>query len=73
MESHAGPAYRMVTRFAADGTPESFIDFPRGNSGDPSSPHWSDAQSDWEEGVYHPLAYAPADIEAAAAERVTLE
>ncbi len=71
-ESHEGPIFRVVTTFAEDGTPEATLNFPRGNSGDPSSPHWDDTLDDWVEGVYTPFPFHRADVEAAAESSFTL-
>jgi penicillin amidase len=72
MESHAAPAYRMVVTFGDDGTPAATLNFPRGNSGDPTSPDWSNAQADWSGGVYQPLAFERTAVDAAMRERTTL-
>ncbi|MCA9684867.1 MAG: penicillin acylase family protein, partial [Myxococcales bacterium] len=72
-DSHDGPIFRVVTRFADDGVPEAVVNFPRGNSGDPSSPHWDDTLSDWIEGVYEPLPYRREEVEAATVSQYSLE
>ncbi|NVB39225.1 penicillin acylase family protein [Pseudenhygromyxa sp. WMMC2535] len=72
-DSHHGPIFRLVTRFAEDGVPEAVINFPRGNSGEPSSPHWDDTLDDWIEGVYSPLPYRIEDVEAATVSQYRLE
>lgn len=51
-ESNDGPVFRVVTRFAADGTPEALVNFPRGNSAEPGSPHFGDTLHDWIEDRY---------------------
>ena len=33
------------------------INYPRGNSGDPASPHWDDTLDDWVNGVHRPLLF----------------
>ena len=43
-----------------------------GESGDPSSPHYSDLLADWASGKYHPLPYTRKAVEAATVERMTL-
>ena len=43
-----------------------------GESGDPSSPHYSDLLADWAAGKYHPLPYTRKAVEAATVERMTL-
>lgn len=64
LESTGGAIYRMVVSFAADGTPEAIVNFPRGVAGDPTSPHFADTVDDWVEGVYRPLLFRRADVEA---------
>lgn len=71
-ESNDGAVFRVVTRFLEDGTPEAFVNFPPGNSGDPESPHFSDTLEDWREGVYEKLPFTRAEVEAAQAERIVL-
>ncbi|MFO7565642.1 MAG: penicillin acylase family protein [Enhygromyxa sp.] len=65
-ESKDGAIFRVVTTFAEDGTPEARVNFPRGNSGDPNSPHWDDTLQDWVEGVYTHFPFRPSEVEAAA-------
>ncbi len=72
MESHAAPAYRMVMSFGEDGTLAATLNFPRGNSGDPTAPDWSNAQADWSSGTYQPLAFERAAVDAAMRLRSTL-
>jgi penicillin amidase len=43
-----------------------------GESGDPDSPHYSDLLTDWANGVYHPLLFTRAAVEANLAERIAL-
>jgi penicillin amidase len=64
LESTSGPIYRMVVSFAADGTPEAIVNFPRGVAGDPTSPHFADTVDDWVDGVYRPLLFRRAEVEA---------
>lgn len=64
-DSHDGAIFRVVTTFAEDGTPEATINFPRGNSGDPTSPHWGDTLEDWTNGVYTPLPFSRDEVDAA--------
>lgn len=68
-ESNDGPVFRVVTRFQDDGTPEAFVNFPRGNSGDPLSPHFADTLEDWRGGVYTKYPYSRDEVEAALEER----
>lgn len=64
-ESTHGPIYRMVIGFDEDGTPRADVTFPRGQSGDPESPHFADTLADWVAGAYRPLAFRAAEIAAA--------
>ncbi|MEZ4452734.1 MAG: penicillin acylase family protein [Nannocystaceae bacterium] len=70
--SHDGPVFRVVTEFAEDGTPVARLNFPRGNSGEPSSPHWDDAVDDWANGVYQPFAFRRDEVDAAKESALTL-
>ena len=63
--SHDGAVFRIVTRFLDDGTPEAVVNFPRGNSGDPDSPHFADTLEAWREGRYAKLPFERDEIEAA--------
>jgi penicillin amidase len=65
-DSKDGPIFRVVTTFAEDGTPEAVVNFPRGNSGDPNSPHWDDTLADWTNGVYTPFPFRREEVDAAA-------
>lgn len=71
-ESHDGPVFRVVTSFAADGTPESVASTVRGQSADPTSPHFSDESDDWVEDRYTPIAYRRAEVDAARERSYTL-
>jgi penicillin amidase len=44
-----------------------------GESGDPNSKHYSDLLADWSNGVYHPMAFSRAAVEAVTEERIVLE
>lgn len=72
LESGDGSIYRMVTEFDADGTPAARVQFPRGNAGEPDSPHWADTVADWRDGRYRPMLFRRAEIEADLEERLTL-
>jgi penicillin amidase len=72
LESGSGAIFRMVTEFDADGTPAARVQFPRGNAGEPDSPHWADTVADWRDGRYRPMLYRRAEIEADLDERLTL-
>lgn len=72
LESGGGSLYRMVATFRDDGTPEAFVNVTRGVSGDPTSVHWDDLESDWVENRYRRLRFTRAEIEADPVERMTL-
>ncbi len=72
-ESNDGPVFRVVTHFKDDGTPEAFVNFPRGNSGNPDSPHFSDTLEDWRNGVYTKYPYSRDEVDAALEERRLLK
>jgi penicillin amidase len=72
-ESNDGAVFRMVARFAEDGTPEAFVNFPRGNSGDPKSPHFGDTLEDWRDGKYTKFPFTRAEVDAAAERTIVLE
>jgi len=65
-DSVDGAIFRVVTGFREDGTPEAWANFPRGNSGDPASPHFGDTLDDWLEDRYSPLPFTRAEVDAAA-------
>jgi penicillin amidase len=65
--------YRMVLGFADDGTPEAVVNFARGTSEDPASPHFDDRDPAWTAIEYEPLLFRQADVEAKVTERRTLE
>lgn len=65
--------YRMVLGFADDGTPEAVVNFARGTSEDPASPHFDDRDPAWAAIEYEPLLFRRADVEAKVTERQTLE
>jgi penicillin amidase len=70
--SHEGSLYRMVIGFGGDGVPEATVDFARGASGEPDSPHFGDQQDAWV-AVQHPaLAFRQADVDARATARTKL-
>ncbi|MBC8067264.1 MAG: penicillin acylase family protein [Deltaproteobacteria bacterium] len=72
-DSTQGAIFRVVTGFDDDGTPEVWANFPRGNSGDPTSAHFDDTLEDWAEDRYRPLPFARADVDAAAESSRILE
>lgn len=72
-ESQDGAVFRVVTGFAEDGTPEAVVNFPPGNSADPSSPHFADTLADWIGDRYHHYPFRRAEVDAATESTVTLE
>jgi penicillin G amidase len=72
-DSHDGAIFRMVTGFAADGTPETYCNFPPGNSADPQSPHFDDTRAAWLEDEYTYLPFRREEVEAAMESTITLE
>lgn len=71
--SHEGSLYRMVLGFSDDGTPEATIDFARGASADPASPHFADQEATWAAAEHVPLAFRRADVDARATARAVIE
>lgn len=72
-ESQDGAVFRVVTSFAADGTPEAVVNFPPGNSADPDSPHFDDTLRDWIDGRYHHYPFRRHEVDAVTEQVVTLE
>jgi penicillin amidase len=72
-DSTQGAIFRVVTTFEDDGTPRAWASFPRGNSADPTSPHFADTLEDWVEDRYAPIPFSRQDVDAAAESRRTLE
>lgn len=70
--SGSGSIYRMVASFDADGTPRAEFNLPRGNVGDPGSPHWDDLSDDWANGEYRLLRFRAEDVDAATAETLVI-
>lgn len=64
--------YRMVTGFGDDGVPEATLNFARGNSAEPDSPHFDDQEKPWADVVYQKLAFRRTDVEARETARITL-
>jgi penicillin amidase len=56
--------YRMVAGFGADGVPEATLNFARGASEDPSSPHFGDQEARWIEGQHVALPFRDAEVAA---------
>lgn len=65
-----GASYRQILD-VADWDRSVMTNTP-GESGDPSSPHYSDLLDDWAAGRYHPLPFTRKAVEAATVERLTL-
>ncbi len=66
-----GASYRQVLDLA-DWDRSMMTNVP-GESGDPSSKHYSDLLKDWAAGKYHPMPYSRKAVEAAMEERIVLE
>jgi penicillin amidase len=62
-EATAGAVFRMIVGFGPDGVPEATYAVPRGNDRD---------EDRWRAGVYRPLPFRAADVEAATVRRVVL-
>ena len=71
-DSHDGAVFRVVTSFADDGTPVAVANMPRGESGEPASPHFADELGDWLEDRYTPIAFRRAEVDAARESSYTL-
>ncbi|MEO8026701.1 MAG: penicillin acylase family protein [Bryobacteraceae bacterium] len=67
----SGASYRQVLDFA-DWDRSMMTNVP-GESGDPSSKHYSDLLKDWATGTYHPMPFSRKAVEAATDERIVLE
>jgi penicillin amidase len=65
-----GASYREVLDLA-DWDRSMMTNVP-GESGDPASPHYDDLISGWDNGVYHPMPFSRAAVEAATTERILL-
>lgn len=72
-DSHDGPVFRIVTEFDDDGLPVTYLNFPRGNSGEPTSPHWADGLDEWVAGEYHRLPFTRDEVDADVEATVTLK
>jgi penicillin G amidase len=70
--STSGAIYRMVATFDEQGVPRAYVNFPRGNGGEPTSPHWDDTLAAWVAGDYAPLPFAADEVDRATRERVVL-
>jgi penicillin amidase len=76
VETHAsgsGAIYRMVAGFDDDGTPRALYNAPRGNQGEPGTPHFDDRTADWVEDRYVLLRFRREDVDRGAVESVVLE
>jgi len=65
-----GASYRQIFDLA-DWDRSVMTNVP-GESGDPSSPHYSDLLADWAAGKYHPMPFSRKAVEAATVERIVL-
>ena len=64
--------YRMVVGFGADGVPEATVNFGRGTSAEPDSPHYDDQDEAWSKVTYTTLPFRRAEVEARQESRATL-
>jgi penicillin G amidase len=71
-DSRDGPVYRMVSTFREDGRAEMNVNWPPGNSADPTSPHFDDTLDDWVEGNYWLFPFDRAEVDAASQSTATL-
>lgn len=67
-----GPLYRMVIGFAADGTPETTLDFARGTREEPDDPHFADWDARWANSEHAKLPFRPDEVKAGAEATITL-
>src|SRR5262249_33812921 len=65
-----GASYREVLDLA-DWDRSMMTNVP-GESGDPASKHYDDLIEGWDQGVYHPMPFSRAAVEAATTERILL-
>jgi penicillin amidase len=70
--SDYGAVERVTGRFADDGRPEIFVNFPLGNIADRNSPHFDDALDDWIEGRYRKMLFDRAEVLAAMEKRIEI-
>jgi penicillin amidase len=66
-----GASYREVLDLA-DWDRSMMTNVP-GESGVPASPHYDDLLAGWDKGIYHPMPFSRAAVEAATTERILLE
>ena len=66
-----GPSYRQI--IDVGNWDNSMMTNVPGESGDPSSKHYSDLLADWNAGRYHPMPFSRAAVEAVMEERIVLE
>ncbi|MCA9625040.1 MAG: penicillin acylase family protein, partial [Myxococcales bacterium] len=70
--SGSGAIYRFVATLDGDGVPRAELHFPRGNSGEPTSPYFSNNLEDWVEDRYRPLLFRTEEVMAGSEEMVEL-
>jgi acyl-homoserine lactone acylase PvdQ len=70
--SKAMSLYRMVVGFGDDGVPEATLNFARGNSAEPDSPHFDDQNQPWADVVYQKLAFRRTEVDARQSVRFTV-
>jgi penicillin amidase len=67
-----GSLFRMVVSFDSTGLPSANVNFPRGNSGDPSSPYHANQHPNWLAGKQEKLLFARPEIESNLSEKLTI-
>ncbi len=67
-----GSLFRMIVTFDGSGTPQAQVNFPRGNSGDPQSPYYSNTHDNWLSGKQERLLFGRGEIESNLAEKIFL-
>lgn len=72
LESTGGVIFRLLASFDEEGAPQVEVSFPRGNGGEPDSPHWDDTLEDWVEGRYRRFPFLRAEVEAEESDRLTI-
>lgn len=66
------PVERTVGTFAADGTPEVYVNYPVGNAADPASFDTQRANEDYIEGRYHKFLFDRSEVEDGLRKRIVL-
>lgn len=67
-----GSLFRMIVTFDGTGSPSAVVNFPRGNSGDPQSPFFSNTHQNWLDGKQEKMLFDRSEVEANLAEKLLL-